>query len=164
MLSNKDIAIKETIKKDKTMNTFFNNVFLDIEDVEDYHCETCYELAIDEVCHVWTGSKGSLNYGYFNVYCKELSTRVSVKAHRLAYAYYYGFDALPKGVFAGDGTQFVLNHICHNQLCVNPMHLEVITGIENSSSKKRRPRKANDTIIADNLEDFMEQIRNTERE
>ena len=164
MLSKKDIAIRENIQKERTMNTFFNNVFVDVEDLEDYHCETCYESAIDAVCHVWQGTKGSVNYGYFNVYCKELNENVSVKVHRLAYAYHYGFDQLPRGVNLGDGTQFIINHICHNPLCVNPMHLEVITAKQNTSTEKRKPRKPNDAIIADNLEDFMEQIRNTERE
>jgi hypothetical protein len=42
--------------------------------------------------------------------------------------------------------------------------LEVITQRQNVSNEKRKPRKPNDAIVADNLEDFMEQIRNTERE
>jgi hypothetical protein len=58
----------------------------------------------------------------------------------------------------------VLNHICHNRKCVNTNHLEVILQSENNGLHKRRPRKPNDAIIADNLEDFMAQIRNTVRE
>jgi len=162
MRSKKDISIKENVVKEKIINKFFNNVFLDIEDVEDYHCETCYELAIDEVCHVWTGTLTKDGYGAFTIYSTELKQTFYVKAHRFAYAYYYGFDELPIGLESG--ARNVLNHICYNRACVNPMHLEVITSTENSGIKKRKPRKPNDTIIADNLEDFMEQIRNTERE
>jgi len=57
-----------------------------------------------------------------------------------------------------------LNHLCHNRLCVNTNHLEVILQSLNMSPEKKKPRKPNDAIIADNLEDFMEQIRNTEDE
>jgi hypothetical protein len=58
----------------------------------------------------------------------------------------------------------VLNQICYNRACVNTNHLEVIIQSKNISHEKRKPRKPNDAIIADNLEDFMEQIRNTDRD
>ena len=86
--------------------------------------------------------------------------------HRFAWALKHGMAALPiGGQLKGDRN--VLNHICYNRKCVNTNHLEVILQSENLSYDKRKPkrvRKPNDAIIADNLEDFMEQIRNTERE
>lgn len=112
----------------------------------------------EDGCIIWVGSKNERGYGWFGI------SGVAVKAHRFAYALAHGMDALPNGVNAGDGTQLVLNHLCHNRDCVNHEHLEIISHSKNLSQEKRKPRKPNDAIIADNLEDFMEQIRNTERE
>ena len=75
----------------------------------------------------------------------------------------HGLAALPLGGQL-KGERNVLNHICHNRLCVNTNHLEVILQSENLSCDKRKPRKRNDAIIADNLEDFMAQIRNTDND
>jgi hypothetical protein len=163
MLSRLDQAIKENIEKEHTLQTFYNQVLVDVDDVEDYHCETCYESHLDNICHVWQGQTRKDGYGAFTIYSKSLSKKYTVKAHRFAYAAAYGFDALPLGtIYAKD--RLVINHICHNRACVNPMHLEVITNNQNLSHEKRKPRKPNDAIVADNLEDFMEQIRTTERE
>jgi hypothetical protein len=139
MLSNKDMTIKELINKEKSVDTFFKHVFVDVDDLEDYCCEACYELHLDSICHIWTGPIAH-GYGYWATYSKELGKQVTIKAHRFAYAYANGFDELPRGVFAGDGKQLVINHMCHNRACVNPMHLEVITHRENTSVEKRKPR------------------------
>jgi hypothetical protein len=148
MSSKKDTAIKEVLNKEKSRNTFLKYII------------------ITDDCHVWTGAKSYNGYGYWAIYCKELGQKVTVKAHRVAYALAYGFDALPDGIFAGDGSQLVINHICSNRSCVNVEHLEIITSSKNASmqSKTKKRRKPNDAIVADNLEDFMEQIRNTDRE
>jgi hypothetical protein len=148
MSSKKDTAIKEVLNKEKSRNTFLKHI------------------TITDDCHEWTGAKSYNGYGYWAIYSKELGQKVTVKAHRVAYALAYGFDALPDGIFAGDGSQLVINHICENRSCVNPEHLEIITSSQNvkMQTKTRKPRKPNDAIIADNLEDFMEQIRNTVRE
>lgn len=121
MLSKKDIAIRENVKKLKTVNTFFKQVKIDEND-----------------CHVWQNSTESKGYGYFGVYSKELGTDINVRAHRFSYAIYYGFDALPRG--AEGGNRMVLNHLCFNKRCVNPLHLEVITSNENISAEKRKPK------------------------
>lgn len=140
MLSNKDQAIKENIEKEHTIDTFYKNVLVNVEDIEDYHCETCYESDLDDICHIWQGNKADNGYGYWSVYSKELGKRITIKAHRFAYAYHYGFNELPVGVEGGQ--RYVINHLCHNRLCVNPIHLEVITNKENVSREKRKPKNA----------------------
>jgi hypothetical protein len=148
MRSNKDIAIKENLLKEKTQNTFFNSVLIDNDEIDnpdtwpckDPECDYCYQDQLYKKCHIWQGQVDHSGYGDFKVYSRELKKRVSIKAHRFAYAIHFGFDKLPAGV-ANDNKSLVLNHKCYNRLCVNPYHLEVITGIENVSLIKRKPKK-----------------------
>ena len=146
MLSKKDKAIQYAITRPKIINTFWSHTSID-----------------ENGCLVW--NLGTSPTGYSRL-CVSLSKKenVDIFGHRFAYALHYGFDALPKGFDGTDSDKFVINHICHNRACVNHEHLEVITQRQNVSNEKRKPRKPNDAIVADNLEDFMEQIRNTERE
>ena len=126
MSSDKDKAIRENIKKVKTMNTFLSNVSIDGNEND---------------CHVWQGKwKEQKGYGYFPVYFTEKKKSVNVRAHRFAYAMYYGADALPAGVEGGNRQ--VLNHLCFNRLCVNPLHLEVVTNAQNVSPNKRKQKNA----------------------
>ena len=138
MGSRLDQAIKENIQKEHTVNTFLNQVFVNVNDIEEYHCETCYESEIDNICHIWQGQKRKDGYGAFTLYSKEYKQKFTVKSHRFAYALHYGFDSLPEGTEGGIG-RFVINHLCHNRACVNAMHLEVITNKENISKEKRKP-------------------------
>jgi hypothetical protein len=144
MLSKKDIAIQYALTRPKIINTFWSNTTIN-----------------ENGCLVW--NLGTNLAGYSRL-CVSLSKKqnIDIFGHRLAYALQNGFDALPKGFGGSDNNQLVINHICHNRACVNPQHLEVITQKENTSVEKRKPRKPNDAIVADNLEDFMEQIRNTD--
>jgi hypothetical protein len=146
MLSKKDTAIEYAITRPKIINTFWSNTTIN-----------------ENGCLVW--NLGT-NFAGYSRLCVSLpkGQNIDIFGHRLAYALHYGFEALPKGFDGNDSSKLVLNHICHNRSCVNPKHLEVITQRQNTSIEKRKPRKPNDAIIADNLEDFMEQIRNTERE
>ena len=143
VLSKSDIAIKENILKPHTVETFFKHVY--IRKANDAIVADSLEefmTKITDPCHVWQGPQHRNTYGMFTVYSKQENTKFArrVKAHRFAYALAYGFDALPKGILGGDGNQLVLNHLCHNKLCVNPKHLEVITSNENISMEKRKPK------------------------
>jgi hypothetical protein len=72
-------------------------------------------------CWIWRGAIGQAprgpGYGQFN-----LSGR-SRPAHVVAYLFEYGESAIPAGL--------VLDHLCRNQHCVNPSHLEPVTQQEN---------------------------------
>jgi hypothetical protein len=150
MITNKDRAIAHGITREKIIKTFNKNTIVQ-----------------NDGCIVWTKLTNDNGYGVMCIaFNDELGKiyRNPVFVHRFAWALIHGMDALPIG--SGPerrGDRMVLNHICHNRKCVNTDHMEVISQSLNNSSIKRRPRKPNDAIIADNLEDFMEQIRNTER-
>lgn len=139
-MSNIDIAIKENIEKEKTCETFFNQVVImhdNLDEVED----DFYEIELYKACHIWQGYKDKDGYGRFALYSKSLNYPCPVLAHRFAYAYEFGADKLPIGLEKGN-NRLVINHICHNRACVNPYHLEIITQIQNISPEKRKPKDA----------------------
>jgi hypothetical protein len=138
-MSKKDYAIKLRVEDEVCAENFFNKVLIDhpaLDEVE----EEFHDLELFRVCHIWQGPKDYKGYGRYGIYIKDLGT-FSVKAHRFAFAHEFGFDALPVGAMGGEGRK-VLNHLCHNRLCVNPYHLEVITNDENISPEKRKPKDA----------------------
>jgi hypothetical protein len=151
MTTNKDRAIAHGITRPKVISTFHKNTTVQ-----------------DNGCINWNKLTNKNGYPVMCVAFKTaegLTYRSPVYAHRFAWALEHGMAALPIGSGSErEGDRMVLNHICHNRKCVNTNHLEVILQSENTSVIKRRPRKPNDAIIADNLEDFMAQIRNTERD
>lgn len=73
-------------------------------------------VIIESGCWVWTAGKDVGGYGIFSPH------RHPKKAHRWCYETYVA--KVP------DGMQ--LDHLCRNKLCVNPMHLEVVTPRENT--------------------------------
>ena len=66
-------------------------------------------------CWIWKGSKTSLGYGDFSI------DDIRIASHRYVFFRKYGY--LPKGL--------VLDYLCRNRACVNPVHLEPITAKEN---------------------------------
>lgn len=67
-------------------------------------------------CWYWSGSKDADGYGWFSIKKRTIS------AHRASYEIFVG--KIP------DGLQ--LDHLCRTPACVNPVHLEPITGRENT--------------------------------
>mgnify|MGYP001577132561 CR=1 FL=1 len=65
-------------------------------------------------CIVWTGSKCR---GYGRIY-HDGKTRAT---HRVAFETFRG--KIPEGL--------EINHLCRNKACINPAHLEVVTGSQN---------------------------------
>ncbi len=68
-------------------------------------------------CWLWKGWTGEYGYGRF-----ELTRKISIQAHRFAYLSLVGPVT--------DGL--TLDHLCRNRACVNPAHMEQVTGKENT--------------------------------
>ena len=66
-------------------------------------------------CWLWTGGKNSEGYGRFYDGTRE------VQAHRFAYEFCIG--PIPNGL--------TIDHLCRTHNCVEPLHLEPVTGREN---------------------------------
>lgn len=67
-------------------------------------------------CWLWTGGLHEQGYGQFSV------NRVNVRAHRFSYEHFKG--TIPDGL--------ELDHLCRVTSCVNPDHLEAVTGRVNT--------------------------------
>lgn len=67
-------------------------------------------------CIIWLGAE---RRGYGRIWCSD--ERRNKSAHRVAYELLRG--PVP------DGHE--IDHVCRTRLCVNPEHLEVVTGAEN---------------------------------
>lgn len=67
-------------------------------------------------CLVWIGSTDLHGYGHFRV-----SNSYRSSAHRWSYKHWVG--QIPEGL--------VIDHLCRNTSCVNPVHLEPVTHAEN---------------------------------
>lgn len=67
-------------------------------------------------CHLWTGSVTSAGYGNVNV-----GGGRNQLAHRLSYQHHVG--PIPAG--------YEVDHRCRVRSCVNPAHLEAVTGTVN---------------------------------
>ena len=71
-------------------------------------------------CLVWTGAPNSSGYGSIRV------DGLQWRAHRYALAR-SGVEVRPSDL---------VDHICHNRLCVNPSHLRVVTKSENAQNRR----------------------------
>jgi hypothetical protein len=127
MPSKKDQAIAYGIKRPKIVATFKNNTKVQ-----------------DDGCIVWTKSVNENKYGRLCIALKDADNHVSyvqVYAHRFSWALNKGIETLPPGIGRlGTGDRLVINHMCHNRICINPDHLESIMHSENSSTEKRKPK------------------------
>lgn len=74
-------------------------------------------------CWEWTGALNSGGYGQSWAGVSGNGRRVQVRAHKLAYVALVG---------AFDDTTLQLDHLCRNRRCVNPRHLEPVTGRVNT--------------------------------
>jgi hypothetical protein len=72
-------------------------------------------------CWIWEGAKNNDGYGYYYLGKDCLGEYKIVRAHRWSYEHHKG--PIPQGLH--------IDHLCRNRSCVNPDHLEVVTGKEN---------------------------------
>jgi hypothetical protein len=70
-------------------------------------------------CWQWQGDTTADGYGRFT---NRRQNPYSRRAHREMYELAYG-ESIPEGM--------VIDHLCRNRWCINPMHLEVVTHREN---------------------------------
>lgn len=70
-------------------------------------------------CWVWLGAKRSTGYGVINLGGRGVGL---AQAHRVAWNLLVG--PIPEGM--------MLDHLCHNPVCVNPDHMRVCSNTENS--------------------------------
>jgi len=66
---------------------------------------------VESGCWIWTAAKNTDGYGYFYTNSK------TVRCSRFIYEYYYG-QICP---------DLVIDHLCRNRACVDPLHLELVT-------------------------------------
>jgi hypothetical protein len=71
-------------------------------------------------CWLWTAARIASGYGHFHV--ARNGQRRALKAHRVAFELLKG--PIPDGM--------CLDHLCRIRECVNPDHLEVVTGATNT--------------------------------
>lgn len=78
-------------------------------------------------CWEWTGPKHTMGYARTNY------NGYYFFVHRWMWMYWNNED-IPEG--------FVIDHLCENKCCVNPLHLEAVTNVENMSraAKNRSSR------------------------
>lgn len=85
-------------------------------------------MKIERTCWVW---QGKLYNGYSFINYNSNGTNRTVAAHRLSYELFVG--KIPEGL--------VLDHLCRNRACINPLHLEPVTNGENVLRGEGPPAK-----------------------
>lgn len=94
-----------------------------------------YLIDFDTGCWVWQRAKTTAGYGTLTLDGK------TAYAHRVFYEGYVG--DIPSG--------YVLDHLCRNPGCCNPVHLEPVTHAENMRRTRRPTCKRGHPLSGENL-------------
>lgn len=86
-------------------------------------------------CWIWSAAKRKspagggrfLFYGHLKTGAKPGSASKMILAHRASWEMHNG--PIPDG--------YLIDHTCHNTLCVNPEHLRVVTSKQNAENRNR---------------------------
>lgn len=91
-------------------------------------------------CWEWQRGLDKDGYGRIKIGSSLDGTRRTVKAHRWSYEHHVG--PIPEGM--------QIDHLCRNRRCVNPAHLEPVTGLENAQRglRKTKPHCKNGHLLA----------------
>lgn len=92
---------------------------------DDYHFRLLSRISFAKGCWKWLGHKHNEGYGLIKKGNK------SYRVHRIMYELLVG--TIPAGM--------ELDHLCRNTSCVNPKHMEVVTGRENILRSECPPAK-----------------------
>ena len=82
-------------------------------------------------CREWTGNVNNSGYARYSVRCGE--SVVKVYAYRTVWELKTG-KSIPAGL--------EIDHKCRNTKCINPAHLQVVTGKKNRALAAQRARSA----------------------
>lgn len=80
------------------------------------------KVKLDDGCWMWQGALSTKGYASFSI-SKDKGGQVG---HRWIYEQMIG--PIPDGL--------TLDHLCRRKACVNPMHLEPVTALENTARAK----------------------------
>lgn len=93
-------------------------------------------------CWRWTARTDREGYGIINLHVPGLGRNATLKAHLLLYVWLESGARTPDDLFlaykeqAASGLE--LDHLCTEQWCVNPDHLELVTGVQNCQRRDAR--------------------------
>jgi HNH endonuclease len=85
-------------------------------------------------CRIWTGKRGKRRGGgedgRLNI--RINGRHVTRRAHRISFEVFNG--PIPEG--------YEVDHCCVNSLCIEPTHLEAVTGVVNNQRRAERAHRA----------------------
>ena len=101
---------------------------------------TCPENGQD--CWRWSGRLDRWGYALVDLYVPGLGKNATLKAHILAYVWLESGARTPDDLFLAykehSASGLELDHLCGEQWCIAPDHLEVVTGSENCRRRDAR--------------------------
>lgn len=93
-------------------------------------------------CWRWTGKLDREGYGQINVWVPGLGRTYTMKAHVAMWCWFSAGARTADDLFLAyrehSASGLELDHLCAERWCINPEHLECVTGSENCRRRGRR--------------------------